>query len=77
MNKKSDHGAPMRAPCPAQHPLTHRACMRARDHAGPHHSSGPGYSDQWEMSVEIDQRTPSGGHIRIRAAEIAISRETR
>lgn len=66
-----------RAPCPAQHPLTHRACMRARGHTGLHHSSGPGYSDQWEVSVEIDQRTPGGSHIRIRAAEITINRTSR
>ncbi len=66
---------PKRAPCPAGHPLTHRACMLPRGHAGAHHSSGPGYSDQWQTAVDIDQTTPSGGRIRIRAAEITISRE--
>ena len=71
----ADPTAPRCAPCAAQHPLTHRACMLPRGHAGAHHSSGPGYSDQWQAVVDIDQRTPGGGRIRIRAAEITISRE--
>jgi hypothetical protein len=49
--------------------------MKPRGHAGAHHSSGPGYSDQWQASIDVDQRTPSGGRIRIVAAEITISRE--
>jgi hypothetical protein len=63
-----------KSPCAARNPLTGRSCMKAKGHGGPHHSSGPGYSDQWETDVEIDQRTPSGGRIRVSIAEISITR---
>lgn len=63
-----------RAPCSAAHPMSGRACMKPRGHAGLHHSSGPGYSHQWQTNVEIDQRTPSGGRVRLTVADISIER---
>lgn len=61
-------------PCPATDPLHGRACMKPAGHAGAHHSSGPGYSQQWQSEVDVDQRTPSGGRVRFSVAEITVER---
>lgn len=65
----------MRAPCPAKHPMTGRGCMESEGHGGMHRTRGAGFWEWWRSDVDIDQTTPSGGRIRIRAAEITISRE--